>query len=186
MAMSQIERPLRQRSDIQAGRAADDTAVSKPWYKEPWPWLLILFPAVAVVGGFITLAFAVQTTDGFVTADYYKVGLAINQELSREQKAKDLNLRAEANAYVDNGMLLVHLKSDGAMPAALRLIITHPTRVSMDQSISLKAMPGGWYQGRVKPMPQARWRLMLEDPARSWRIDGSWNTVTGNKIQFSS
>ncbi|HVK56276.1 MAG TPA: FixH family protein [Burkholderiales bacterium] len=186
MAMSRIEKPLHQRRDRQADRTHGDTAISKPWYKEPWPWLLILFPAAAVVGGFITLAFAVQTTDGFVTADYYKVGLAINQELSREQKAKDLNLRAEAKAYVDNGLLLVHLDGDGAMPAAVRLIITHPTRVSMDQSISLKAMPGGWYQGHVKPLPQARWRLMLEDPARSWRIDGSWNTVTGNEIRFSS
>ena len=29
--------------------------IAKPWYREPWPWLLMLGPAVVVVAGFITL-----------------------------------------------------------------------------------------------------------------------------------
>lgn len=34
--------------------------MTKPWWREPWPWLLMLGPAVAIVGCVITIALAVQ------------------------------------------------------------------------------------------------------------------------------
>ncbi len=38
----------------------------KPWYREPWPWLLMAGPAIVVVAGFLTLGFAIQSADGLV------------------------------------------------------------------------------------------------------------------------
>ena len=55
-----------------------------PWYREPWPWLLMAGPAAVVVAGFATLWLAVSSNDGLVADDYYKQGLAINQTLQRE------------------------------------------------------------------------------------------------------
>ena len=34
-----------------------------PWYREPYVWLLIAFPAVAVLAGLITLALAIASDD---------------------------------------------------------------------------------------------------------------------------
>ncbi|MDN5842044.1 MAG: hypothetical protein L0H54_01160 [Alcaligenaceae bacterium] len=33
----------------------------RPWWREPWPWLLMLGPAVAVVGCVVTIVLAFQS-----------------------------------------------------------------------------------------------------------------------------
>ena len=63
---------------------------TKPWYREPWPWLLMSGPAIVVVAGIITTVLAVRTHDGLVVDDYYKQGLAVNKDLSRDLAAKKI------------------------------------------------------------------------------------------------
>ncbi len=67
---------------------------SRPWYREPWPWFLISLPAAAVIAGLITVWIAYRSADGLVVGDYYKAGLAINQTLARDERARDLGLNA--------------------------------------------------------------------------------------------
>lgn len=38
-----------------------------PWYRHPWPWLLMLGPAVVVVAGITTLVIAIATADVLVS-----------------------------------------------------------------------------------------------------------------------
>jgi hypothetical protein len=38
---------------------------TKPWYREPWPWLLMAGPAIVVVAGLFTAYLAVISFDGF-------------------------------------------------------------------------------------------------------------------------
>lgn len=38
----------------------------RPWYREPWPWILIAIPALAVVGGAVTLWLALSHPDALV------------------------------------------------------------------------------------------------------------------------
>jgi hypothetical protein len=40
-----------------------------PWYRQLWPWLLMLPPAAAVFGGFLTLYLALATPDPLVRDD---------------------------------------------------------------------------------------------------------------------
>jgi uncharacterized protein len=157
---------------------------SKPWYQEPWPWLLMSLPLAAVVAGFITLTLAIQTADGLVAADYYKQGLAINRQLQREEKAASLKLRVDAVTDSERGLVRVHLEALGSLPGALALRLVHPTREGMDQTIALKASPGGWYEGRLETPQPAHWQLVLEDVGRTWRLDGSWDTVTPAVMRF--
>src|SRR5688572_10359806 len=76
--------------------STDHTA--KPWFKEPWPWILMSGPAVVVVAGAFTIWLAFVSSDGLVADDYYKRGLAINQELQRDRVAAERSLTAEMNA----------------------------------------------------------------------------------------
>ena len=71
------------------------TQVSKPWYKEPWPWLLAIMPLTAVIAGGFTVWFAVTSSDGLVVDDYYKQGKAINQTKERDRQAQLLGIRAQ-------------------------------------------------------------------------------------------
>lgn len=37
---------------------------SKPWWREPWPWILMAGPALAVIGCMITIFLAFQYFSG--------------------------------------------------------------------------------------------------------------------------
>ena len=57
---------------------------AQPWYREPWPWILMSGPAAVIVAGAVTTWMAFASADGLVADDYYKRGLAINAVLKRE------------------------------------------------------------------------------------------------------
>lgn len=50
---------------------------SKPWYRHLWPWLLIIPPAGAVIGGGITLYLAVTRPDTLVRQDCVQDGVTM-------------------------------------------------------------------------------------------------------------
>jgi hypothetical protein len=73
-----------------------DTSAGKerPWYREPWPWILAAGPFIVVVAGIYTAWLAIKSNDGLVTDDYYKKGLAANQTIARNELAASLGLVA--------------------------------------------------------------------------------------------
>jgi hypothetical protein len=137
-----------------------------PWYREPWPWLLIAGPAAVILAGAATIWLAVSTSDGLVADDYYRRGLAVNQDLSREQNAARRGI--EARARLSPGELRVELS--GAEPEAVLAQLTHTTRSGHDQRLRLARIAPGTYQAGLAPLPAGRWRLVLEDPRREWRV----------------
>ena len=153
--------------------ALTDTLLAKAWYREPWPWLLMSGPAIVIVAGFFTLWLAIRSDDGLVADDYYKRGLAINQTLSRAQRAEQLALGATVE--LGAGFAAIHVHMTGAvrgMPPVLRLRLVHPTQSIADQVIELRSTEPGEYEG-VQAGPAAGRRIvMLEDFERTWRLAG--------------
>ena len=72
--------------------------MNRPWYREPWPWILMAPPAAAVIAGAATVWIAVGSADGLVADDYYKRGLAINQVLALNNGAWALHQLKDARA----------------------------------------------------------------------------------------
>ena len=140
--------------------------MNRPWYREPWPWILMAGPAAVVVAGAATIWIAVGSADGLVADDYYKRGLAINQMLAREENARRLGVRAHAVAR--EGRLRVALA--GAAPEALFVQLAHATRAGHDQRLRLAPAAPGVYEAELPPLAAGRWRVVLEDPRREWRL----------------
>ena len=140
----------------------------KPWYHEPWPWILMAAPAAAIIGGAITIWLAVASADGLVAEDYYRRGLAINQELKREAEAtrRGLTARVESGA----GRLRVALDGAGAAPEAIFAQLVHPTRAGHDQRLRLARVGPALYETELPELPAGRWRVILQDPGGEWRI----------------
>jgi len=139
-----------------------------PWYREPWPWILMAGPAAVLVAGAVTIWLAIATSDGLVADDYYKRGLAINQEIRREQAALEGGIAASVEAR--NGVLRVRLESRDAAPEALFAQLVHATRSGHDQRLRLARVAAGVYEAEMPALPAGRWRLILEDPRGQWRI----------------
>lgn len=57
--------------------------IPKPWWREPWPWLLMLGPAVAIVGCVVTIVLAVQNfADQPIYDGGVKRGLVVDRPAS--------------------------------------------------------------------------------------------------------
>ena len=156
---------------------------SPPWYRQRWPWLLMLGPAVVLVAGVITLWLAIASDDGLVADDHYRRGLEINRTLERVARAEALGLRAQVTIGPE-GAVAVALSGRSAeadaRPAAVSLILSHATRAGADVTGTLTLAPDGGYRGRIELPARGRWRVSVE--TRAWRlasaeVDGPVMTV---------
>jgi hypothetical protein len=146
----------------------------RPWYREPWPWILMAGPAVAVVAGFATLWIAVSTSDGLVAEDYYRQGLAINRVLAREDAAARLGIVARAEP--GDGRLEVRLEGRIAPPPTLTAWLAHATRAGHDMRLRLVRVAGGDYAAAMpRSLPAGHWHVSIEDPDHAWRVTGLWS-----------
>jgi hypothetical protein len=141
---------------------------AQPWYREPWPWILMSGPAAVIVAGIVTIWLAYSTSDGLVADDYYKRGLAINQELRRDELARELGIAAELEAR--DGVLRLRLTAPRGAPEAVFARLVHPTRAGLDQRLRLALVGPGIYEAALSPLTSGRWRVVLEDPRGNWRI----------------
>jgi hypothetical protein len=53
------------------------TSPDRPWYRQYWPWLLMIPPAGAVIGGLLTLYLAVTRPDALVRKDCVRDGVTM-------------------------------------------------------------------------------------------------------------
>lgn len=150
--------------------------VARPWYREPWPWILVAIPGAAVVMGIVMIVLAVQSNDGLVAEDYYKQGLAINQVLDRESRARELGIVAAVTVARDQSRVFVRFAApEGALKAPV-LTLVHPTRAGQDQRVPLQRTPAGEYEGALTPVVPGHWRVVIEDREAGWRLQGTWQT----------
>ena len=138
----------------------------KPWYREPWPWILMSGPAAVVVAGAFTMWLAYSGADGLVADDYYKRGLAINKVLAKEEEARKRGL----SASVSFNRKTIHVELKGETPPALFVQLAHATRAGYDVRLRLTPVSAGDYEAELPPLPRGRWHIVIEDPRGAWRI----------------
>lgn len=158
----------------------------RPWYKEPWPWLLMAGPGLVIVAGVITTWLAVVTSDGLVSDDYYKQGLAVNQRLQRDQQASSLGLHADVMRAGLNLRLLITSVNAAALPPAITLRFAHPTVDGQDQLVKMVAEGQGVYRGTLASEIVGRWHVTLEDPDGQWRLQGEWLAASDEPLRLDA
>lgn len=148
------------------------TAV-RPWYREPWPWILAAGPFIVVVAALYTAWLAVVSNDGLVTEDYYRKGLSANQTIARSEQAEKMGLIAGVRIAGDTLSVRLRASDDSfVMPPTMAVTITHPTRAGLDQSRVL-VRSGDLYSGEVHLPAAGHWLVLLEDERRTWRLMGN-------------
>lgn len=145
----------------------------QPWYREPWPWLLMAGPIIVIVAGMFTAWLAVFSSDGLVAEDYYKQGLAAGETLQRSKHAEDLGI--VAGLRLKEERIEIHLSAQAkemTMPNALMVTLSHPTRAGIDQKALLQRN-GEIYVGALNLPASGQWLVLIEDEAKTWRLLGS-------------
>jgi hypothetical protein len=147
-----------------------------PWYRQRWPWLLMLGPALVLVAGGFTAWLAVTRQDAMVVDDYYKQGKAINQDLRRDRVASALRLSFEARYDAQAARLEGRLASFGrpvSQPFLIRL--AHPTLPEKDLALNAQPDAAGRFSMALPMLERAHWRVVVEGGQRDWRLARSWS-----------
>jgi uncharacterized protein len=149
-----------------------------PWYKQFWPWFLIALPATVVVAGLITVYIAFNNVDPLVRDDYYRDGLAINNELKLEKNAAKWSISGRVQFDVLSGEVFVDLDGESRLPEGLIMELVHPVEVRKDQTVKLVRISKTRYRGDLQWIPSHRYYLRVspmtgEHPvSMAWRING--------------
>lgn len=147
-----------------------DAKPNGPWYREPWPWIVMAIPGTSVVLGILLVAIAATNQDGLVAEDYYKRGLAVNRVLERERRAAELDMNAQV--LFGDSRVRVFLQGEGVETPVLKMHLVHPTLAEKDVSVTLTPMARGWYEGVLSRPAAMRWQVQLEDAGGTWRLAG--------------
>jgi uncharacterized protein len=144
--------------------------MKKSWFREPFVWLVILFPASAVMGGIVTITLAVHSNDGLVSDDYYKQGLEINRILERDQAAARYGLEAILRFNVEHQLirLTLNAKADYSLPHQIQLNLSHHTRSGLDKSVNLVYLGNNTYQSVLPKLEEGFFFIQLA--ADDWRL----------------
>ena len=150
---------------------------TKPWYRQFWPWFLMALPATVVVAGIGTVILAVRTPLSLVEDDYYKEGLAINQNLSSRSYAESMGLQAEIRIWP--GLLQVDMNQPGSQQLELQLI--HATDSSLDREFVLGQLGERRFAVELDNPLVGRYHLNLHGQVGEMQ----WLLATSAAIEFS-
>lgn len=153
---------------------------SRPWYKEPYVWMIIAIPMSAVIYGIFFLTVSITSYDGMVVDDYYKKGKEINRVLKRDKAALGHGLQAQLE--VDQNALTLFLVSDKTYmpPPTLEISFFYATKAGLDKSTFVEQQQPGIYQGDIVALEQGRWNVQIE--ADDWRLMGSIRIPDQNQV----
>ena len=163
-----------------------EAEAQQPWYRQPWPWLLMLMPAVAVIGGILTAYLALSTNHALVVDEYWREGKAINRSLAKEAHAQALGLNLHLRPTAEGLQLTVDA---GGRPwssqAPVRVQWIHPTLAGRDVQALAQPVGAGEYLARDFKWPEeGRWQVMIEDADGAWRAKAIWSAPeNGLRIQ---
>lgn len=158
-----------------------------PWYKQFWPWFLIALLMSSVTFSMIYLALSIHFYDGSVSQDYYTRGLAINEQLAKQEQAGDLGLAATLRVDPRTGDVVVDL--DGELrPERLYLDLIFPTDSDRDRSLALEHVREGRYVTVMDEPLQYRWYLQLQPRQGNdapWRLVGEARFPSDSEVSLA-
>ncbi|MDF0752029.1 FixH family protein [Marinobacter sp. 71-i] len=144
----------------------------KPWYRQPWLWFLLAFPAASITWCMVMITVALNTDNAMVTDDYSKEGRGINMEIARDQVAEDLGLSVEMTFDKQRISLSMDTSSGHADYPYLVLNLFHPTLAERDRTIQFRPVGEGQYAANLNQSIEGRWYFDLRGPDNKWRLKG--------------
>jgi hypothetical protein len=143
--------------------------IPKVWYKQFWPWFLIIVPLTSMVLSFTMMNLAFTGEDSMVIDDYYKEGRAINLKIQKLQQAKVLNISTKAQVFSDY-VEIIFISGEPENGEALILDFFHSTQKFKDFSVTLFRDASGMYRAPLTEDVSGKWQLSLHPFNEDWKI----------------
>lgn len=157
----------------------------KPWYKQFWPWFLIILPLTVVVWTIITVIVFSQNSVSLVTEDYYKKGKGINIDISKQNVAKDLGLSAAAFSE-GNDVVIQFNKGQLEHYPAITVMFAHRTLPDRDFTKLLTSDASGQYRLKLDEELQGPWFIELTPHDSQWLLQGRVTFPSSAPVQLAN
>lgn len=152
------------------------------WYQEPWMLLVIGGPAIIILASFYLAFLAYNGADSVIAPDYYKRGLAINQDIRADLAASERGLEAGLKIDQSTHAVTLRLAGQGVLPPTLELRLARAAGKGNDEivfMVNLVQSASGVYHGKLD-WPQAldanavaMWQVNLK--GNDWRLASAWH-----------
>lgn len=147
----------------------------KIWFKQFWPWFLIILPMTAVVGGISTVIIATNNKPNMVADDYYVKGKAINSDLTLLKNAQSLSITAQLQQTDNEFVISLQGVNDNS---SIQFSLFHSTLAEQDIAVLLTADGEGRYRFNADSNLKGKWQLRIEPFDKSWRLQKTVNLPT--------
>ena len=157
------------------------TDANTPWYKQFWPWFLILVPLSSMIFSLNYAKLAVTTDNDLVVDEYYKEGRVINTRLDKIELAQTLNISTSLNISGES----VALTFDSGAPKqgqALRLNFYHVTIAARDFELLLTRDAAGVFRHSTDII--GKWKVSLTPLDEQWKIQKTMQLPYSGSISF--
>lgn len=144
-------------------------AEKRPWFKQFWPWFLIVIPLTSMVLSFTMLHLAFDGEDSLVQDDYYNEGKSINLDLHKVEQARLRNIKTLIS-FTQDTITVEIVNGDIGEGAALTLDFFHATQSFKDFAVILLKDANGNYRGSFEQAIEGKWRVSLHPHDDSWKI----------------
>lgn len=151
----------------------------RPWYRQIWPWLLMLPPALSVAGGVTMVYLATHTPTALVVDDYARIEELATERFERDREAGRLGLTAELRIERDAGRVELSLGASKPyrLPDVVMLALRHATNPAADLELSL-VREGDLFTIDTELEPGIYY-VELTDVDRTWRLGAGARWLDG-------
>ena len=157
----------------------------KRWYRQFWPWFLLLLLAWGITSSLITLSFAVRNPPEIVRGDYAQLGKALVDTHVRADQAEAMGLRGQIELSNTGWRMTLDANEPEGLDEQLLLIAQHPTDASQDVTLLLNRdldAPNLVYQAEPRAVPE-RGLLIVSNVTQDWWISSEYEQSPNELIE---
>ncbi len=143
-----------------------------PWYKEPWPFILISITGLGVVAGSTLAYIGLSNPPEIVRGEFGSLAKFVTEDSARLHEARALGLAGRLALDGETIALSLSASDLASLPAQLMVQFQHPATSAGDSVAVLTHQGGGDYRGLTSETPHDRAHVLITDLAQSWSLAG--------------
>jgi hypothetical protein len=152
--------------------AASQPDRPNPWYREPWPWILISITGLGVIAG-STLAFiGISSPPEMVRGEYHRLAKFITESDQRADQARALGLSGDISVDGDTVFLRLAALDRNALPEQLIAQFRHPATSDGDRTVVMQRRNASDYRGVLPDSLHERSHVVVSDLSQTWVLSG--------------
>ena len=144
----------------------------QPWYKEPWPFILISITGLGVVAGSTLAVIGFSNPPEIVSGEFGALAKFVVEDTGRVEQARSLGLSGQLGVEGEDIVLALSARDPASLPDQLMVQFQHPATSAGDSLALLIHEGDGGYRGRYSEAPHARAHVLVTDLAQSWSLAG--------------